>query len=349
MLSKEELLMKRCLTLAKQGLGKTSPNPMVGAVIVYNNKIIGEGFHAKAGGNHAEVEAIRNVKNKTLLKKSSLYVNLEPCNHFGKTPPCSDLIIDKKIPKVIVGSTDPNPKVSGLGIQKLKDNGVNVKLGVLKNECDELNKRFFCYHTKKRPYIILKWAESKDGFISPINQKDGEIFWITTNESIQIAHKWRSEEDSIAVGINTIIKDNPELTTRHWRGKSPIPIIIDPKNRINTNSKILKNNIKLFHFIDNKGKINNKFSKQINFKNGIPDILETLYRNKINSILVEGGRKTIQKFIDDNFWDEARYFVGVKKIRDGIKAPVIKNKKWIKKNISKDLVYTTINHLAKSL
>ena len=341
--------MKRCLTLAKLGLGKTTPNPMVGAVVVCDDKIIGEGFHERSGGNHAEVEAINDVKNKTLLKKSSLYINLEPCNHYGKTPPCTDLIIKKKIPRVIVGSMDPNPKVNGSGIQKLKDNNINVKSGVLKDECDILNKRFFCYYNNNRPYIILKWAESEDGFISPINQKEGEIFWITTYESRQISHKWRSEEDSIVVGINTIQKDNPKLTSRYWNGKSPIPVIIDPRNRININSKIFKNNSKLIHFIDNKTKIINKNSMQIDFNTSLNEILKTLHKSKINSILVEGGKKTIQKFIDNNLWDEARYFVGNKKIYKGILAPVIKNRNWTKKTISQDILYTSINHSAKRL
>jgi len=349
MLSNEELLMKRCISLAKKGLGSTSPNPMVGAVIVCDNKIIGEGFHKNFGKNHAEVEAINSVKNKKLLKKSTLYVNLEPCNHYGKTPPCSELIIKKKIPIVIIGTSDPNPKVSGLGIQKLKNNNINVKVGVLEDECDKLNKRFFCYHKNKRPYIILKWAQSEDGFISPVNQKKGEIFWITSTESRQITHKWRSEEDTIAVGINTIYKDNPELTTRYWNGKSPTPIIIDPNNRIKPNSKVLKKHNKIYHFIDKKIKINNKHSIHINFKKSIHELLNNLHENKVNSILVEGGRKTIQKFIDYNFWDEARCFVGKKKIYDGIKAPEIKNKEWIKKTISTDLLYSVINYSPNKL
>lgn len=349
MSSNEELLMKRCLSLAKKGIGRTSPNPMVGAVITHNNKIIGEGFHKKYGENHAEVEAINNVKNKKLLKNSTLYVNLEPCNHFGKTPPCSDLIIKNKIPIVIIGTADPNPKVSGLGIKKLKDNNISVKVGILVSECNKLNKRFFCYHKNKRPYVILKWAESEDGFISPNNQKEGEIFWITSNESKQITHRWRSEEDTIAVGINTVYKDDPELTNRYWNGKSPIPVIIDPNNKIKSSSKVLNKHNKIFHFIDKKIKTSNINSIQINFEKSIHEILNTLYENKINSILVEGGRKTIQEFIDYNFWDEAKFFVGKRLIIEGVEAPKIKNKKWIKKNVSTDLLYSTINYSANKL
>jgi len=351
MLLNEELLMKRCLNLAKKGMGKTSPNPMVGAVIVFNNKIIGEGYHKEFGGNHAEVEAINNVENQKLLEKSTLYVNLEPCNHYGKTPPCSDLIIKKKILKVIIGTADPNPKVSGKGIQKLKENNVKVKVGMLIDKCTNLNKRFFCYYKNNRPYIVLKWAESKDGFISPSDQKNGEIFWITSSESRQLTHKWRTEEDSIAVGINTVIKDNPELTTRYWNGKSPLPVIIDPKNRISVNSKVIEKHKKIFHYVDKNIKVHNKQSIQINFKKSIQEILSNLHQNKINSVLVEGGQKTIQKFIDSNFWDEARYFVGNKKIYSGIKAPKIKrtNDNSIKKYISNDILYHLVNHSANKL
>ena len=349
MSTKEELLMKRCLQLAKIGSGRTSPNPMVGAVIVYNNKIIGEGFHDKYGGNHAEVEAINNVINKKLLEKSKLYVNLEPCNHYGKTPPCSDLIIQSKIPNVIIGSEDPNPKVSGLGIQKLKDNNIIVEVGVLENECIALNKRFFCFHKKNRPYIILKWAESKDGFISPKDQKKGKVFWITSEESKQITHKWRSEEDTIAIGVNTANNDNPELTTRYWRGNSPNPIVIDPNNRLNSNLTLLSKHKKIYHFIDIKTEIIGKNNIQINFKESIQEILSSLYKNKVNSILVEGGRKTIQKFIDTNFWDEIRCFVGEIEINDGIKSPSINKIRWHKKTISKDLLYCSINYFANKL
>ena len=222
-------------------------------------------------------------------------------------------------------------------------------MGVLVNECNELNRRFFCYHKNKRPYIILKWAESEDGFISPHNQKEGEIFWITSKESKKITHKWRSEEDTIAVGINTIYKDDPELTNRYWNGKSPIPVIIDPNNKIKSTSKVLKKHNIIFHFIDkkiNKTKID---SIQIDFKKGICEILNTLYQKKINSILIEGGRKTIQKFIDYNFWDEARCFVGKGLITNGVKAPQIKNKDWTKKTISTDLLYSTSNYSKNKL
>ncbi len=340
----DDFLMGRCLDLASKGTGMTSPNPMVGAIIVSNNKIIGEGYHKSYGEVHAEVQAINSVKNKGLLKGSTLYVNLEPCNHFGKTPPCTDLIIKKEISKVVIGTYDPNPKVSGKGINKLIKNKVEVKVNVLEDECNNLNKRFFCFQRKKRPYIILKWAESRDGYIAPHNKKKGEIYWISSLESRKLSHKWRSEEDSIAVGINTIISDNPKLTNRHYKGKSAIPIIIDPNNKINNDSKILKKHKKVFHFIDKKNAKAKDFSIKINFKKSIKSILDILYKKNINSILVEGGTKTISEFINSNLWDEARVFKSNKNIKAGIKAPNFSNRNRImKQKISGDILSYYIN------
>ena len=344
MLLNNRLLMERCLHLAKKANGKTSPNPMVGSVIVHDNKIIGEGYHKGIGENHAEVEAINSVKNQSLLEHSTIYVNLEPCNHFGKTPPCSDLIIKKRIPKVVIGTLDPNPKVAGKGIHKLRESNVEVNVGILKRKCEEVNKRFFCYHQKKRPYITLKWAESIDGFISPKNQIKGKIFWITSYESRRLSHKWRSQEDSIAVGINTIINDNPELTCRYLKSKSPIPIIIDPKNKINSNSKVFKKHEKIFHYVKKTIKAQNRHSIKIDFKYGVQEILNDLYKKNINSILVEGGTKTIQSFIDADLWDEARKFIGKNQICEGVKSPIIKNTFFEKKNISDDILLSYINY-----
>lgn len=333
----DNFLMKRCLNLASKGIGRTSPNPMVGAVVVLNNKIIGEGYHKGYGKDHAEVCAIKSVKNQKLLKGSTLYVNLEPCNHFGKTPPCTDLIIRKKISKVVIGTSDPNPKVSGKGIKKLIENKIDVKVNILKDECSELNKRFFCYQRNKRPYIILKWAESKDRFIAPSNKKNGKIYWISSPKSRKIVHKWRSEEDSIAVGINTIISDNPQLDNRYFGGKSAIPIIIDPDNRLKNNFKVFQKHKKIFHFIDTKINDFNKSSIKINFEKSVESIISYIYKKNINSILVEGGAKTINSFIDLNLWDEARVFRSKKNLITGIKAPVFSySNEIIKKNISED-------------
>ena len=222
-----EKYIKRCIELAKNGLGATYPNPLVGSVIVYKNKIIGEGWHQKAGAPHAEVNAINSVKDESLLNKSTIYVSLEPCSHFGKTPPCSDLIIAKGIKKVIIGTVDPFAEVAGRGIKKLMEAGCEVQVGILEKECQDLNKRFFTFHQKKRPYIILKWAQTTDGFIAPKVQEKREPVWITNQYSKQLVHKWRSEEQAILVGTNTAIADNPKLNTRLWNGKNPVRVVID--------------------------------------------------------------------------------------------------------------------------
>ena len=235
--------MKRCIELASEVIGNTYPNPMVGCVIVHNNKIIGEGSTQEHGCNHAEVEAINSVVDKDLLKESTLYVSLEPCNHYGKTPPCTKLILEKGIKNVIIGSKDPNRNVLGGGINTLISNGCNVEYGIMKEECDALNKRFFTFQNEKRPYIILKWAESKDGYISPkkSDRIKGEIFWISNEESKKMSHNFRSQEHSILVGVQTVIDDDPELTTRLVNGNNPIRIVLDPNNRIPPNSKVLSN------------------------------------------------------------------------------------------------------------
>tara|TARA_B100000686_G_scaffold355380_1_gene474052 strand:- start:18074 stop:19120 length:1047 start_codon:yes stop_codon:yes gene_type:complete len=346
----DEFWMRRCLDLAKKSIGKTSPNPMVGAVIIYQNKIIGEGYHTGYGNNHAEVEAINKVKNNNQLQKSSLYVNLEPCNHFGKTPPCVKLIIDKKIQNVIIGTLDPNPKVSGMGVKRLKENNINVKVGVLSKECKKLNKRFFCFHLKKRPFIILKWAESPEGLISNSNSNKNNIFWISSMLSQQIAHKWRSEEDAILVGSNTVLLDNPKLNTRHHSGKSPIPIVIDPNKKVSKDHLLFKFHNKVFHYVKSIKNSEESNYIKMNFNNGLKEILKDLYSKKITSILVEGGLITLQKFIDSNYWDEIRYFIGSKSIEKGLKAPMIKNKE-IKSTvkISNDKLIYLLNPSSKTL
>ncbi len=233
--------MQRCIELGKNGLGSTYPNPMVGSVIVHNEKIIGEGFTSPCGGPHAEVNAINSVNDKSLLKKATLYVTLEPCSHFGKTPPCADFIVANKIPRVVVGVKDPHEKVAGMGIQKLRDAGCEVEVGVLEEECREHHKRFLTFHEKKRPYIILKWAESSDGFLAPDKSEreaNPEPYWITNKKSRQLVHQWRSEEHAILVGTNTVLEDNPKLNVRDWAGNSPIRIVVDRDLRIPSNNNI---------------------------------------------------------------------------------------------------------------
>jgi len=335
-----EKYIRRCIELAQNGLGTTYPNPMVGSVIVYEDQIIGEGWHKKAGEPHAEVNAVRSVKDKSLLKKATIYVSLEPCSHFGKTPPCCDLIIANEIPNVVVGTVDPNEKVAGKGILKLIEAGANVTVGVLDEECNELNKRFFTFHQKKRPYIILKWAESQDGFLAPEKEIDQERkpIWITNQYSRQLVHKWRTEEQAILVGTQTVVDDNPKLNARDWDGNNPTRIVIDQNNRIDENSFIFDDTVKTIVFSKTSKPSKEKTQFEvIDFeKNIISQILDVLYQNQIQSVIIEGGRQTLQSFIDENLWDEARIFIGKTSFEKGTKAPIISRKNTTKTDILSD-------------
>ena len=342
----QEKYIKRCIELAKNGLGTTYPNPLVGCVIVYENKIIGEGWHKKSGEAHAEVIAIESVENKKLLSSSTLYVSLEPCSHFGKTPPCADLILKYKIPNVVIGTIDPNSKVAGKGIQKLKDSGVNVTFGILEKECNELNKRFFTFHRKNRPFIILKWAESSDGFIGPKNRSEEKPVWISNEYSRQLVHKWRSEEQAILIGTQTIIDDNPSLTVRDWTGENPIRVIIDKENSIDSSKNVFDNQAKTIVFSTKEATSNSETIQNIKIDfdiNSTQTIVEKLYENNIQSIIIEGGSKTIQSFIDANIWDEARVFIGEIKLHDGTKAPEFKKAIYSKSYLKKDTLLTYRN------
>ena len=345
----QEKYIRRCIELAKNGLGTTYPNPMVGAVIVYNNKIIGEGWHKKSGEPHAEVNAIRSVKDKSLLEKATIYVSLEPCSHFGKTPPCCDLIILNKIPNVVVGTVDPNVKVAGNGIKKLIEAGAKVTVGVLETECYELNKRFFTFHEKKRPYVILKWAESKDGFIAPLKnlRNEQKPVWITNEFSRQLVHKWRSEEQAILVGTQTVIDDNPKLDVRDWKGNNPVKVIIDQNNRIPLVCQVFDNQSKTIVFSKTvpSNKKENCIFEKIDFEKNIANqILQSLYKHQIQSIIIEGGQKTLQTFIDEEIWDEARIFIGTNYFEKGIKAPIIPFIKESKNLIEEDELVILRNH-----
>lgn len=344
-----EKYIKRCIKLAQNGFGTTYPNPMVGSVIVYENQIIGEGWHKKAGEPHAEVNAIRSVKDKSLLKKATIYVSLEPCSHFGKTPPCCDLIIEHQISNVVIGTVDPNEKVAGNGIKKLIAAGVNVTVGVLEKECNELNKRFFTFHQKKRPYIILKWAESQDGFLSPEKEtnQDRKPVWITNQYSRQLVHKWRSEEQAILVGTQTVIDDNPKLNTRDWSGNNPVRVVLDQNNRISKDSFVFDNTVKTIVFTKSETNLSaeNTNFEVIDFnQNIIPQILDGLYQNQIQSIIIEGGLQTLQSFIDQNIWDEARIFIGKTTFGKGTKTPFIQKKSLTKTHIQNDELLNIRNH-----
>lgn len=339
-----EKYIKRCIELAKNGLGTTYPNPLVGSVIVHKDKIIGEGWHQKSGEAHAEVNAVNSVKDKSLLKKSSIYVSLEPCSHYGKTPPCSDLIIAKGIKKVIIGTVDPFAEVAGRGIKKLMEAGCEVQVGVLEKECQELNKRFFTFHQKKRPFIILKWAQTADGFIAPKIQKKREPVWITNQYSKQLVHKWRSEEQTILVGTNTAIADNPKLNTRLWEGENPVRVVIDKDLKIPNESALFDGSIKTIILTDKvKPTGHNLIFEQIDFKKDLPQqICEVLYKHQLQSVIIEGGAKTLQTFIDADLWDEARVFTGISEFHQGIKRPGFSGKIISEISLERDIlkVYT---------
>ena len=347
MVKKHEIYIKRCIELAENGLGTTYPNPMVGCVIVYDGKIIGEGWHRKAGEPHAEVNAINSVKDKTLLKKATIYVSLEPCSHFGKTPPCSNLIIANKIPKVVIGTIDSNEKVAGKGIKKLIEAGIQVTVGVLEEACFELNKRFFTFHNKKRPYLILKWAESKDGFIAPLEKLEKKPVWITNGFSRQLVHKWRTEEQAILVGTQTVLDDNPKLDARDWRGNNPVRVVLDQNNRIPEHSQILDNQVKtiLFSKFKTAAEKENTIFEIIDFEeNVVQQVVQSLYEHQIQSVIIEGGRQTLQSFIDANLWDEARIFVGNIPFTSGIKAPILDKKQFNKSMIGTDELLISRNY-----
>ena len=338
--------MQRCLELAILGIGNVSPNPMVGAVIVYNNKIIGEAYHRKYGESHAEVNAVHSVKDKSLLKNSIMYVSLEPCSHHGKTPPCTDLIIKHQFKKVVIACKDSFSKVDGRGIKKLKEAGIEVKLGVLEEEARALNCRFFTFNEIKRPYIILKWAQTMDGFMDIIRNKYTPIqpIWITNELARTSVHKFRTEEDAIMVGTNTAQKDNPKLNVRNWSGKNPVRIVLDRHLRLNKKLNLFDKSLPTIVFTEKENFINEKNLEFIKVKTNqkVLDVfLDVLYEKKIQSVIIEGGSQLHQSFIKQNLWDEARIFIGNKFFHQGIKAPNIEGNIIYKEDLldSKLFVY----------
>ena len=341
-----EKYIKRCLQLAENGLGSTYPNPMVGSVIVYEDKIIGEGWHQKAGEAHAEVNAVNSVKNSELLKKSTIYVSLEPCSHFGKTPPCSDLIIAKGIKKVVVATVDPFAEVAGRGIKKLMEAGCDVMLGVLEKEAQDLNKRFFTFHNKKRPYIILKWAQTEDGFIAPLKREDRAPVWISNRYSKQLVHKWRAEEKSILVGTKTAIDDNPKLNTRLHAGNNPVRVVIDRSGKIPLDSAIFDGSIKTIVITESipEKEAKNIEYRQADFGGNLPEqIGKILFQENLQSVIIEGGLQTLQSFIDAELWDEARVFTGNVQLKEGISAPKFQGKLISEEKIEDNILKTYLN------
>ena len=339
----DEQYMLRCLELARLGMGNVSPNPLVACLIVYKDTIIGEGYHRHFGEAHAEVKAIDSVKDKSLLKHSTLYVNLEPCAHHGKTPPCADRIIREGIPRVVISCRDPFPEVNGKGIEKLKAAGIDVTTGILEKEGRELNRAFFTFHEKKRPFIILKWAETMDGFIA---RKDFTSKWISNPYSRLIVHKWRAETDAVIVGTNTALHDNPELTCREFTGRNPVRITIDRYGKLPTSHNLFDGNATTWIFTESTALSHpNVRYIPIDFNEKLPgQICHILYQNNIQSIIIEGGANLLSQFIDNNLWDEARVFKSRITFNEGITAPFISSDHIKERTIDTDklIIYQNI-------
>lgn len=315
----DEIYIKRCIELAKKALGNTYPNPLVGSVIVHKGKIIGEGYHQKAGENHAEINAINSVEDKSLIPESTIYVSLEPCAHFGKTPPCALKIVELGFKKVVIGAMDSHDKVNGKGKKIIQDAGIEVVSGILEKECIDLNKRFFTYHEKKRPFIVLKWAQSKDGFMD----KDFKPTQISNSLTKQFVHELRNNEHSILIGTMTALRDNPSLTTREITGRNPIRILIDIDLKVPTNYNIYNNEAEtlVFNSVKNSDEGNIKFIKTER-ENFIEKLIKKLYELQIQSVIVEGGSLVLQQFIDADLWDETIIIRNENLVIDnGTKAP----------------------------
>ncbi len=326
-MKEEEKYMRRCIQLARNGLCTTAPNPMVGAVIVCDGKIIGEGYHIRCGEAHAEVNAIRSVKDPDLLQRSTIYVSLEPCSHYGKTPPCADLIIEKRIPRVVIGCQDPFAKVAGRGIQKLKDAGCDVTVGILEEECKELNRRFITFHTLRRPYITLKWAESADKFID-IHRTGGKPVVLSSPLTAMMVHKRRAEHTAIMVGTRTALLDNPSLNVRHWYGRSPVRIVLDREQSLPDDLHLFDGSAPTLVFTNaphasrpNVDYLPIDFSRET-----LPQIMDALYHRELQSLLVEGGSSLLQSFIDTGLWDEIWVEEAPVLLHDGIKSPEVDRK-----------------------
>jgi diaminohydroxyphosphoribosylaminopyrimidine deaminase/5-amino-6-(5-phosphoribosylamino)uracil reductase len=357
-----ENYMQHCLELAESGMRAAMPNPSVGAVLVYKNRIIGEGHTSAYGGPHGEVNCINSVKEEDLhlIPDATIYVSLEPCSHHGKTPPCCDLIIRHKIKNIVVGTADPHEKVSGNGIRKLREAGCNVTVGILEQDCRESNRRFFTFHEKQRPYIILKWAESADGFLSPEKRYQDDLIdgkqdtveekkpvWITNQYSRQLVHKWRSEEAAILVGTQTVVDDNPQLDVRDWTGHNPVRVVLDRQNRIDESYYVKNSKIKTIVVTAQHNLVNldNLLYETVPFDSDLPNaMMRVLHGYGLLSVIIEGGRHTLQTFIDADLWDEARVFKGTAVFNNGTKAPEFKAVAKEKIDILQDQLTIYQNH-----
>jgi len=330
--------MKRALDLAQNGQGSVSPNPLVGSVIVHDHQIIGEGWHQKFGKAHAEVNAIHSVKNTELLSESTLYVNLEPCAHYGKTPPCANLIVDHKIKRVVIANIDPNPKVAGKGIKILKDAGIEVIEGIMEKDAFHLNRRFFTSILEKRPYIILKWAETKDGFIA---RKNYDSKWISDEYSRKLVHKWRAEEDAIMVGTNTALYDNPKLNVRDWEGNDPVRVVLDTRLRLEKDLNLMDGSIPTLCYNLITDHVEKNLSLiQLTEKGLLQEILHDLNNREIQSLMVEGGATLLNSFLEAGFWDEARVFSSMQEFGNGISSPKIEQEPAYIEKLTGDTLYT---------
>ena len=331
------LYMNRAMELALSGRGVVSPNPMVGCVVVHDNKIIGEGYHQRFGEPHAEVNAINAVANKELLKEATLYVNLEPCSHFGKTPPCADFIIKNQLKRVVVANMDTNPLVAGKGLQKMRNAGIAVEVGLMEKEGKNLNKRFFTFMQRMRPFIILKWAETADGFIAPEGQKTK---WISNSLSRKLVHKWRTEEDAVMVGTNTARIDNPKLNVRDWVGRNPLRIVIDKNLKLPQNSNLFDHSQPTicYNLVKDEVTPNLELIK-LREGNFIMQMIESLYAKKVQSVMVEGGSMLMNSLLEHNFWDEMRVFRTTQCFGLGIKAPQIRGVMFDQEEIQGDTLW----------
>lgn len=317
--SADELFMQRALDLAQLSLGAVSPNPMVGCVIVHNNKIIGEGRHERYGAAHAEVNAVASVVDPLLLSESTVYVNLEPCSHFGKTPPCADMLVKHRVKKVVIANTDPNPLVSGKGIEKLKTAGIEVVTGILETQGRELNKRFLTFMEKKRPYLILKWAETSDGFIA---RENFDSKWISNEHSRKLVHKWRSEEDAVLVGTGTALHDNPALTVRDWAGRNPVRIVIDRFGKLPQELALFDGSQQTICYTTHRDEsARNLEVVKLPETDFITAMLDDLFKRNVQSVIIEGGATTLSQFLKERLWDEARIFTSPEQFGSGIASP----------------------------
>ncbi len=340
----DEHYMRKCLELSQKGMGYVAPNPMVGAVIVYQDRIIGSGYHEAFGQAHAEVNAVNAVEDARLLPESTIYVSLEPCAHHGKTPPCADLLVEKRFKRVVMGCTDSFSRVSGKGIERLQAAGIETTVGVLEKECRALNRRFFTFHEKKRPYVVLKWAQTRNGLLDKSDGAEGEVTWISGKETQKMVHKWRSEEQAILVGKNTILADDPSLTVRVVEGKNPTRIILDTTAELNYNHSVFDDSAHTFRFNTRKSFKEGSNEDVLLSEMSIERILEQLYELDIQSVLVEGGARTLSSFLAAGIWDEARVITGQQEWESGTSAPSLNRKAIRRESCGPDQIAYYENH-----